>query len=327
MEKGHDRRYKALQLGQLRAFCAFLRHKSFSEAARALGMSHSAVWQQVRALERQFGVSLLQRHGRAWQPSEDGQLLLELASSILGSVDSLKEMFEQLRKEMPRTLHVIGTPGVLMGELARPLVQFYEQYPNIYATLITNSIIDQTWELLMAGEADMAITPFDLTGPASRRRLGVVEPLCIRPAVVAMPENHPLARKRRLTLADLVRYPMILSEPDNEWCRQVKEVFRTAGLLEPLRVLLEVSLTQAARRYVGLGLGIALFALPQDDVTFANVHIRSVADLFPSQEIVILWRRGAVPRPQARLFADFLHERLAPGSPADEAASTVRRRR
>jgi hypothetical protein len=74
-------------------------------------------------------------------------------------------------------------------------------------------------------------------------------------------------------------------------------------------------------------LGIALFALPQDDLTFPNVHIHSVADLFPSQEIVILWRRGAVPRPQARLFADFLHEQLAPGSPADEGASTARRRR
>ena len=258
MTKSYERRYKELQLGQLRAFCAFLRHKSFSEAARALHMSHSAVWQQVRALERQFGASLLQRHGRLWQPSEDGQALLELASSILGSVDSLKEAFQQLADDMPRTLTVIGTPGVLMGELARPLVQFYGQYPNIHATLITNSSIDLTWDLLMAGEADLAILPLDLVGSASRRRLGVLEPLCARPAVLVVPEGHPLSRKRRLTLADLVQHPLILSEPNNEWCLQAKEIFRAAGLLDRLRVLLEVSLTQAARRgRVPLGAGQA----------------------------------------------------------------------
>jgi DNA-binding transcriptional LysR family regulator len=100
MAKSHEHRYKELQLGQLRASCAFLRHKSFSEAARALRMSHSAVWQQVRALERQFGATLLQRHGRAWQPSENGQALLELASPILGSVDSLKEAFQQRQREV-----------------------------------------------------------------------------------------------------------------------------------------------------------------------------------------------------------------------------------
>lgn len=314
MGKKTDRRYKELQLSQLRAFCSFLRHKSFSEAARALGMSHSAVWQQVRALERQFGVSLLQRCGRSWQPSEDGQALLELASSILGSVDSLKEAFQRQRNDILRTLTVIGTPGVLVGELATPLVQFYQQHSNIRVTLTTTSNLDETWDMLMAGEADMAVVPIDLAGGTQRRPLIVLEPLCVRPTVLAAPHNHPLLRKRRLTLNDLIHYPLILPESDSEWCRQVKERFQAAGLLDRLHILLEVSLTQAMRRYVSLGLGIALLTLPQDGLEFANVSLRSLVDLFPSQDVVILWRRGAVPRPQARLFAEFLRSQLSPRS-------------
>ena len=70
-----SKRYKELRPGQLRAFCACVRHKTFSAAARALGMSQPAVWHQVRALERQFGATLLLRNGRNWELSEDGGLL------------------------------------------------------------------------------------------------------------------------------------------------------------------------------------------------------------------------------------------------------------
>ena len=81
----HTHRFKEFNLTQLRIFCEFLQKKSFADTARAMNLSHSGVWQQVRALERRFGVSLLQRHGRTWRPTEDGQALFDqcLAQLIL----------------------------------------------------------------------------------------------------------------------------------------------------------------------------------------------------------------------------------------------------
>src|SRR5262245_27742780 len=97
-------RYKELRLAQLRAFCACVRERSFSAAARALGVSQPAVWQQVHALEREFAADLLERAGGALTPTEDGRVLLELAANVLGSVDALQDEFAERRRDLPRTL-------------------------------------------------------------------------------------------------------------------------------------------------------------------------------------------------------------------------------
>jgi DNA-binding transcriptional LysR family regulator len=126
-----------------------------------------------------------------------------------------------------------------------------------------------------------------------------------------VPEGHPLARKRRLGLADLVRYPLILPEQGSGWRQQLDDVFRAAGLLSRVRVALEVSMTLAVRRFVSLGGGIAVLPLPTDAIAFPGVTMRPLVNLLPREQVVALWRRGSPPRPQARVFIDFVRERLA----------------
>jgi DNA-binding transcriptional LysR family regulator len=304
-------RYKELRLGQLRAFCECVRQKSFSAAARALSMSQPAIWQQVRALERDFGVGLLRRRGRHWEPSEDGLVLLELAASIVGSVDSLKDAFEQRRRDVPRSLVVLGSPGVLTEELARPVVDFCRQYPQVRTTVLSFPGL-RTLDALVTGEADLAVLP-QASEVGGQRQLLMSEPLCERAWVLAAPNGHPLACRRRLGLGDIARYPLILPEEASNWRKRVDELCRAAGL--PLQVLVEVSMTLAARRYVSLGLGCALLPEPRDGLTFPRVVLRCLDDLLPPEPIVILWRRGTTPRPQARLFADFARAKLASPGP------------
>src|SRR3954470_12856961 len=135
MPRGGPRRYKELGLGQLRAFRECVRQKSFSAAGRVLRLSQPAVWQQVRALERDLGAALLRRHGRDWEPTEDGRVLLEQATAILGAMDSLREAFEEQRASTPRTLLLVGTPGVMAEDLARPVADFCQAHPHVRLTL------------------------------------------------------------------------------------------------------------------------------------------------------------------------------------------------
>lgn len=301
-------RYKELHLRQLRAFCECVRRKTFAAAARFLNTSQAAVWQQVRALEHSLGASLLVRHGRAFEPSEDGQLLLEMASSLVGAADSLHEAFVQRRAEVWRRLTVVGSPGVIAEELARPVVEFCRQYPRIKVALPTYTGT-RLVESVVSGDADMAILPF--AWPESRDAELVSELLCVRPAALAVAEGHPLAGRRRIALADIVRYPLVLPESASEWRMGVDAVFKNAGLLSRMQVVAETGVVQAARRYVSWGLGIALLPQPQDALEVPQVVLRPVGHLFPAEEVGIFWRRGAAPRAQARLFADFIRERLA----------------
>jgi DNA-binding transcriptional LysR family regulator len=308
MARSASQRYKELRLAQLRAYCACVRERSFSAAARALGMSQPAVWQQVRALERDFGVGLLERRGRSWEPTEDGRVLLELAATVLGNVDSLLDTFHQRRHEGPRTLTVIGSPGVLTEELARPVVAFSRKHPEIRLTLLSHAG-PRTLDLLLGGNADLAVLPL-ASEAAGQRQFLVTEPLCERPWVLAMPKGNALHRKRQLKLEDIVRYPLILPEEQSNWRKRVDDLFRANGLLEQVHVVLEASMTLAARRYVSLGLGVALLPQPLEGLELPRVVTRPMAEHLPAEQIVLVWRRGATPKPQARLFAEFVKQRL-----------------
>jgi DNA-binding transcriptional LysR family regulator len=114
-------------------------------------------------------------------------------------------------------------------------------------------------------------------------------------------------------LADLVRYPLILPGRESLWRGRSDEIFRNAGLLERRQILLEATPTHAARRYVSLGLGVALFPLPRGHLKYARLHIRLVDELLPAEDVVLMWRRAGRLRPQAQLFIDFLRVRLAGG--------------
>src|SRR5262249_33194932 len=127
---GAVQRYKELRLGQLRAFCAVVQHRSFSAAARALHLSHPVVWQQVRALERDFGGSILERRGRTIEPTAEGRVLFELASSIVASMDSLHERFDDRCGAIPRKLVVAGSASVFAQDLAPVVVAFCQQHPQ-----------------------------------------------------------------------------------------------------------------------------------------------------------------------------------------------------
>lgn len=221
-------------------------------------------------------------------------------------MDSLRESFDQARRDLPRTLTVLGAPGILMEELRQPVVAFCREHPEIKLTLLSIAVFSAV-EQLVAGEADMAILARDRVESVSPHF--TAEPLCERQAVLALPEGHPLARKRRLALTDLVRYPLITAEAEDRWRQSVEEVFRRAGLLPRLQVRLEVNFSLALRSYVSEGLGPALLPLSPDPFPIPGVSFRSVRALLPSQQVIILWRRGASPRPQARLFADFLRQR------------------
>src|ERR1700758_4750955 len=96
MSQSH--RYKEIQLSQLRSFCLAATEGNFTSAARALGLSASTVWQQVRALERELKAKLLRRRSRAVELTDEGRLLLGLVQPHVGGLDSLRRFFEMRRQ-------------------------------------------------------------------------------------------------------------------------------------------------------------------------------------------------------------------------------------
>lgn len=299
-------RYKDVSLGQLRIFCEFLRRRSFSDAARALGISHAAVWQQVRALERRFRVKLLERQGRYWRPTTDGDTLLDLISGILHDVEGLEDRFRQLREDAPRALTIIASPAAALGELAEPLRELRHLRPKCRVRILVSTGMEQATEQLLAGTADLALLPRSIAEQLPPRRSLKHYVLAARPAAIAAPHGHALARKRRLSLEDLTTVPLLLPSPDFGWRRRVDEVFRHANLLDRIEIAVEVSLTQALQRYVHEGLGVAVYPRAAEGVAYPDVVVRSVEHLFPPEEVICV-RPSGLPRPEVQMLEQLLN--------------------
>src|SRR5438093_11386242 len=89
----HRRAYKEVRLQQLRSFCETARLGSLKAAAEALGLAQPTVWEQVHALEREFGQKLVEPHGRGCQLTEAGRVLVGLAAPLVAGIDALKRNF------------------------------------------------------------------------------------------------------------------------------------------------------------------------------------------------------------------------------------------
>src|SRR5262245_15157912 len=130
-----DRRYKELQLAQLRGFCLAATEGNFTSAARALGLSASTVWHQVRALERDLKAKLLRRRGRAVELTADGQLLLELVQPHVSALDSLGRFFEARRAAGRQELVVASGAYLLAHHLPAAVRQFRAERPLVQVSL------------------------------------------------------------------------------------------------------------------------------------------------------------------------------------------------
>ncbi|MET9952000.1 LysR family transcriptional regulator [Streptomyces sp. NPDC006339] len=182
----------------LRTYVAVARLGSFSEAARALGYTQSAVSQHIAALEGDLGLPLLTR--RPVAPTPAGERLLEHAGSLLLRLDAARADLARFAAPPRETLTLVASPLALHP---RPLAV-------LPATGVTLRVLprDEVPAAVATGAADLGLVD-GVAAPSDPLRLPDVAPLTARrvaeePLAVVLPADHPLACRAGLDLADLV---------------------------------------------------------------------------------------------------------------------------
>ncbi|MFJ6139027.1 LysR family transcriptional regulator [Kitasatospora sp. NPDC092286] len=188
----------------LRTFVTVTRLGSFSEAARELGYTQSAVSQQITVLEADLGVALLNR--RPVGPTEAGGRLLEHAGPLLVRLDAARADVARLAGA-PSARLVLGTTPLAMGAaLGSALAEVRRVYPRV--DLVVRVLSQGALPAQVAtGEVDLALID-GLAAPSDPLPLPDVGPLATvavaeQPLAVALPTGHPLAGRPGLALADL----------------------------------------------------------------------------------------------------------------------------
>jgi len=232
---------------QLRAFHAVATGGSFTEAARALGVSQPAVSMQVRSLEEAYGVELLARGRNGVEPTELGRALLDATRPIFALASEAAELLRHASALLSGHLRVGADAPFLVVPL---LAAFRRRHPQVSLSLSLGNSSEVLRDLLdgrtdVAALADRVEDPRLFAVPAARSR-----------QVVLVAAEHPWAARRGVRLRDLGGAPMVMREPGSVTRRAIEAALVQAGV-EP-DVVMELGSREAIGEAVAAGIGVGV---------------------------------------------------------------------
>src|SRR3954465_1782717 len=292
---------------QLRAFCAVVELKSFSQAAERLGVTQPAVSLQVRSLEKRLDRKLLDRSARRVEPTEAGLALYRGAQRMLQLEEQLVEELDQGGAgELGGTLAAGASTGPGSTVVPVLLCEFQREHSGVAVSLSssdTQRVVDRVSER----ELELGVVG------ASRRHRGVVfEPLFRDEVVLACPPDHRFAG-RSVTLDDLRGEPLIVMQEGAGVRQVIEDELRRAGTrLRDLDVRLELGLQESVKSAViaGHGVGFISRLSIEPDLAAGTVTAARVEGLDPVREISLVRASGRALTRASESFVAFARERL-----------------
>jgi DNA-binding transcriptional LysR family regulator len=186
-----------IELRHLRTFEAVAKRRSFTRAAEDLHVAQQAVSQQIKALERALGVTLLRRSSRRVELTAEGTVLLGDARRVLAAVDRAARRVEAAARGEAGTLRLIYTLTAVWDTIPRVLERLGERLPDVRVEPREVFGADVP-ELLLGGHYNLALAPATSYAKGFHSRMVRREPLH-----AALSDKDPLARRKRLELAKL----------------------------------------------------------------------------------------------------------------------------
>lgn len=197
---------------------------SFSKAAEMHGISQSAVSQQVRAVEKHFACTLVERGHRVASLTPEGVAFLKTAKAILAIWDDFAAAVSTLKNEISGELRIASIYSIGLHELPQRLKKFREAYPLIDAK-VEYRRSPQVYDLVERGEADIGLVAY----PA--RRAGLIAEVFDEDELVFICHpKHRLAKRAEIKLPDLKGERFIAFGPDAPTRKIIDQQLRKAGL-------------------------------------------------------------------------------------------------
>jgi DNA-binding transcriptional LysR family regulator len=304
--------FKEVTLAQLRTFCEVCRLGGYAAAARRVLLTTPAVWEQMQALERHFGMTLLERSGSGMRPSIHGQRLLAMVQPLLAGFESTRETLHQQDGMLPQQLTLVTNLRVLVDDIGRGLRRFQEQYPPIKLRVLYTGI-DDVEPRFLSGEADVVFTLEH--GPERPTPQNVAyEAAAEVDYLLVAPPRHPVLRQRALELPQIVRYPLVLGEPGAYSRRRVSEVLHRYDLTQAQNVAVVTSSDEYTLACVRAGMGIGITIGTGRGHLYRGLGVRSLRRWFGTARVGFLWKQGAYVPPVHRELAESVRVCVNEGS-------------
>jgi DNA-binding transcriptional LysR family regulator len=288
-----------MELSELRTFVAVATDRSFSRAARRLHRTQPAVSQAVRRLEQTVGETLFDRSTRDGTLTDAGHVLLEYAQRLLRLAGEAEVAVAELR-DVRRGRVLIGANEAAVHALLPAVARFQTAHPAIQVD-VRRVPSRQIAAEVLGRTLDFGV----LTFTPSERGLAALSLGRDELVLLAHP-SHPLARRRRVSMAEVGRQAVIAHNDPSPARERVLRLFEQRQA--PLNIAMSLPSLDAIKRAVEMKMGVAL--LPRrcalSEIAFRRLAAIRLSDLSLRRQVRFVYRQAGEHSRAAAAFLEIV---------------------
>jgi DNA-binding transcriptional LysR family regulator len=291
------RRVARMDFDQLETFVEVARLSSFSRAAEKRFRTQPAVSSQIRALEEEVGARLLDRSGGKVSLTASGKLFLRYAEETLDGRKAICTAIAETER-VPRGEIVVGAnEGTCLHILPEVFADFKRKYPDVSVS-IKRSDYAKTLESVIDNSVDFGVVSL----PVTDARL-TVAPIHRDELVIIAPPDHPLAKLRSATIAEVARYPLLV--PKSGHTRDALEGLFHERRLKP-QFSMELDSSELLKRFVAADVGVGFIARSNvaEDFRAGTLTMIPIADAQIRRDLALIFRKDKALSRAALAFID-----------------------
>ncbi|HEX3030920.1 MAG TPA: selenium metabolism-associated LysR family transcriptional regulator [Bacillota bacterium] len=292
-----------MNIKQLEALVRVAETGSFTKAAKLLFLTQPAISFQIRTLEEQLGIRLLERADRTVVLTEAGKQVCTEARAILNSYNSINQHVAEFKGLTKGTLSLGAS--TIPGEYLLP--QFLGEFKQIYHGIDFRMEIGSTRQII--GKVLDRQIHLAVVGAVQEHADLEYVPLFTDEVVVIAGVKHPLAQLPKLEVSQLVNEDFILREQGSGTRSVAEQKFLEAGIdPEKLRVVMELGSTRAIITAVqgNLGIGLVSGLAAYDALRLNLVKRLELGDLDMHRRLYMVTNSASLSTPLQNAFAQFL---------------------
>ncbi len=285
----------------LQYFVKLAELKHFSKAADACFVSQPTLSTQIRKLEDELGVSLVERAPRRIMLTPIGEDIAHRARHVLRDIENIRDTARCSKDPETGSIKLGIFPTLAPYLLPHVIPVIRQRYPDLRIQL-TEEKTEVILNMLDQGRLDAGL----LALPVEEHGMEI-EILFEEPFVMAMPSSHPLGDKQSIELKDLEGEELLLLEEGHCLRQQALAVCELAGAHE--RVDFHATSMETLRQMVAANAGVTLMPvlsvkppIPSTD----NITLRRFTPPAPSRTIALVWRSSSPLSGFLRELADSL---------------------
>jgi DNA-binding transcriptional LysR family regulator len=298
-----------LDVKQLRVLKEVGERGSFSAAAEALSYTQPAISQQIAALEKRAGATLVDRTSRGVHLTDAGRALVDHAEVVLSRLAAAEAELEAMASIRGGRVRLASFPTAGASLLPPAVALFTERYPEVELSFVEREP-EEAAQMLRAAELEVAIV-FEYGGVETefqRFYEGIeLHSLVDDPMYLALPHGHRLTHKPRVRLLDVADETWIQESGNHSWCGRFHETACLAAGFTP-KVGFRSDDYNVVQGLIAAGVGISL--LPGLALTNVreDIVIRSLGRNAPARRIAAATLAGRYRSPATEAMLGILDE-------------------